>query len=87
MSAPMTTVRLRAALYEDHDDCLAAAVAEYSSEHDLEGWDLSARWEDDNRDTILLTVPADVDTCTCATTGAYLCLRCERIAESQDIGF
>lgn len=30
---------------------------------------------------------ADCDACTCATGGAYLCLRCERIAESQDIGF
>ncbi len=29
----------------------------------------------------------DPDACTCATSGAYLCLRCERIAESQDIGF
>jgi hypothetical protein len=29
----------------------------------------------------------DDDACTCATGGAYLCLRCERIAETQDIGF
>lgn len=35
---------------------------------------------------IELDVDAE-DLCTCATSGAYLCLRCERIAEDQDIGF
>jgi hypothetical protein len=27
------------------------------------------------------------DACACETGNAYLCLRCERIAEDQDIGF
>jgi hypothetical protein len=29
----------------------------------------------------------DEPACTCEPQNAYLCLRCERIAESQDIGF
>lgn len=29
----------------------------------------------------------DDDACSCEPQNAYLCLRCERIAEDQDIGF
>lgn len=29
----------------------------------------------------------DVDACSCERGSDYLCLRCERIAEDQDIGF
>lgn len=54
-----TTVRIDSSRYADHDDCLAAAAADYATAHGLEGWDLEARWEDDDtRDAILLTVPA-----------------------------
>lgn len=42
-------------------------------------------WWHPGHDTI--TAQTDDDPCTCATGGAYLCLRCERIAETQDIGF
>lgn len=54
----MTTVRISAKRYTDSDDCLADAAADYAREHGLDGWDLDARWEDDQRDAILLTVPA-----------------------------
>lgn len=54
-----TTVRVDARHYEDADDCLSAAQADYATEHGLEGWDLAPRWGDDQRDTILLTVPTD----------------------------
>lgn len=53
-----TTVSIPARRYVDSDDCLADAARDYAAEHDLVGWDLSPRWEDDQRDTILLTVPA-----------------------------
>jgi len=43
----------------DQDDCLTAAVEAYVAEHpELEGWDLSPRWtDDDDRETVTLTVP------------------------------
>lgn len=50
-------IRIAAATYADQDDCLAAAAADYAAAHNLEGWDLDARWEDDQRDTIILTTP------------------------------
>lgn len=56
----MATIRIDAKRYEDHDDCLRAAADEYAAAHDLEGWDLEARWEDNQRNAILLTVPDHV---------------------------
>jgi hypothetical protein len=53
------TVRIPAKRYEDEDDCLSAAARDYAHEHDLVGWDLAPRWEDDQRDAILLTVPQE----------------------------
>jgi hypothetical protein len=56
----MTTISIDAAQYADHDDCLAAAAADYADDHGLEGWDLDARWEggdEGEREVILLTVP------------------------------
>src|SRR5690606_18243279 len=44
--------------YEDHDDCLTAAAEDYAAEHGLDGWDLSPRWESEQREHIVLTVPA-----------------------------
>lgn len=53
-----TIVRIDAHQYENHDDCLTAAAEDYAEEHGLGGWDLDPRWEnDDERDTILLSVP------------------------------
>lgn len=59
MSARSVTIRVRAD--EDEDDCLTAAASEYAAEHGLEGWNLDPRWEDDQRDGILLTVPRTVE--------------------------
>lgn len=43
----------------DADDCLAAAEAAYLDEHpSLAGYDLDPQWGDDNRETVVLTVPA-----------------------------
>jgi hypothetical protein len=53
-----TTVTVPAARYADADDCLAAAEQDYAAEHDLAGWDLAPQWADDQRDEIVLTVPA-----------------------------
>lgn len=53
------TVRVPAAPYADHDDSLAAAAEAVSAELGLDGWDLSPRWADEQRDEILLDVPAD----------------------------
>ena len=55
----MTTVRVLAARYEDEDDCLSAAARDYAAEHDLAGWDLSPRWDSDQREAILLSVPVE----------------------------
>jgi hypothetical protein len=51
------TVRIPIRQHEDYDDCLSAAETDYAHEHNLVGWDLEPRWEDDQRDAILLTVP------------------------------
>jgi hypothetical protein len=47
-----------AAPFAGHDDCLTAAAVDYAEKHGLQGWDLSPRWEDSQRGTIVLTVPA-----------------------------
>lgn len=53
------TIAVNARLYEDEDDCLAAAEADYIDQHpEAAGWDIGARWADDQRETILLDVPA-----------------------------
>lgn len=55
----MATIRINAKRYEDEDDCLAAAAAEMVLKRPyLQGWDLRARWESEQRDAILLDVPA-----------------------------
>lgn len=52
------TISLPARQFEDHDDCLSAAAESYIESHpDLAGWELSPRWEDDNREAILLDLP------------------------------
>lgn len=50
-------VKIAAAKYEDQDDCLQAAADDYAKAHGLEGWDLDPKWEDNQRDVIVLTVP------------------------------
>ena len=58
------TIHVYARRYEDHDDCLSAAAADVAHARGLAGWDLSPRWADDQRETILLDIPAHA-----ATTG------------------
>jgi hypothetical protein len=53
-----TTIEVPAAQYADLDDCLAAAEADYLSEHPAAaGYELCARWRDCEREIILLDVP------------------------------
>lgn len=52
-----TTISVNAARYADHDDSLTAAAEEIAEQRDLIGWDLSPRWEDDQRERILLDLP------------------------------
>jgi hypothetical protein len=55
----MKTVTLNAETFADYDDCLAAAAAWYIDQRpELTGWDLNPRWASDERDEILLSVPA-----------------------------
>lgn len=59
------TIEVSAAKYQDCDDCLEAAAADYVRLHpEAAGWDLSARWADSERDVILLDVPVDVEIIT-----------------------
>ena len=54
-----TTLTIPAAQYADYDDCLAAAAADVARERKIPGdYDLSPRWADDDRDEILVDVPA-----------------------------
>jgi len=53
----MRTLRIDAKRYEDCSDCLTAAAQDVADERGLAGWDLSPRWEDDERDFILIDVP------------------------------
>lgn len=59
MTTKTITIEIDAAKYEDHDDCLAAAVRDVQKARGLKGWALRARWADDNRETILIDVPAE----------------------------
>lgn len=55
-----TTIKVSAAKYTDHDNCLTAAATDYVAAHpEANGYDMSPRWEDDQRDVILLDVPVD----------------------------
>lgn len=53
-----TTIRLPASRFADFDDSLAAAAEDIAEQSNLHGWDLNPRWEDDEREVILLDVPA-----------------------------
>jgi hypothetical protein len=56
MQSRHITLRVAAAAYENHDDCLTAAERDIAEELDLVGWDLDPRWEDNQREYILITV-------------------------------
>lgn len=42
--------------YEDYDDSLAAAIKDYAYEHGFELWQVEAKWADEQRDEIVLTI-------------------------------
>jgi hypothetical protein len=44
-----------AARFDDHDDCLAAAVAELRALTGMPAWRGEASWQDDNREVIVVT--------------------------------
>lgn len=53
------TISVPAVEYEDFDDCLEAAADAERKRRGLEGYDLGARWESDEREAILLDVPIE----------------------------
>lgn len=66
-----TTISIDAARYIDSDHCLADAAADYVSDHpEARGYDLAPRWADEQRDRILLDVPAE--TASTAAAAAIL---------------
>ena len=52
------TVTVDAARYENEDNCLAVAAADAAKARGLQNWDLNPRWADNQRNEILLDVPA-----------------------------
>ena len=54
--APMRAVTLPARQFEDYDDCLAAACAHVCQRFGAESWQVSARWEDSQRDNITVEI-------------------------------
>ncbi len=49
------TIRIDAAEYADHDDCLTAAAEGYRARHGLAAYEVrEPRWEDGQRDGILI---------------------------------
>jgi len=55
----MTTIYIDASEYEDHDDPPGAAAEAVADDYDLQGWDLSARWTDEQCTQIALDLPDD----------------------------
>lgn len=55
------TIRIDAKRYEDSEDCLADAASDVAEELELSGYEMSPRWENDERDVILVDVPADFE--------------------------
>lgn len=52
------SIEITVSANEGADDCLAEAAEAYISEHPaLEGYDLAPRWADDDRESVVLTVP------------------------------
>lgn len=50
---------IKSAAFADYDDSLSACAADYAATHGLESWHVEARWADDSREEIVLTVDAD----------------------------
>ncbi len=58
MSTTVETT-IKSAAFADYDDSLSACAADYAATHGLESWHVEARWADDLREEIVLTVDAD----------------------------
>ncbi len=58
MSTTVETT-IKSAAFADYDDSLSACAADYAATHGLESWHVEARWADDSREEIVLTVDAD----------------------------
>ena len=50
-------IQVNAKDFADYDDCLQAAADEYADTFELEAWEVTASWEDDNRDIIRIELP------------------------------
>jgi len=46
-----------ASAYADFDDALSEAAHEMKEDLDLAGWDVRARWLDESRDEIVMSLP------------------------------
>ena len=55
------TLRFKANHWDQYDDCLQAVADHVAKHRGLVGWDLNPRWEDDERDVILVDVPKETD--------------------------
>jgi hypothetical protein len=55
---PVIVATVPARSYEDHDDSLTAAAADYAEELGLDSWAVSADWDDDQRGQIVISVNA-----------------------------
>jgi hypothetical protein len=58
MNTKTVTVAIPAERYEHVDDCLGAAAADAKALLGLDAWNLRPRWADEQRECILLDVPA-----------------------------
>ncbi len=57
MSNQTKTILVDAKQYEDADDCLQAATLGYLfANKSVEPWQVEAKWTDNQRDTITLTI-------------------------------
>lgn len=68
------TLRIAAAEYENHDDVLAAVAAEVGRDTGRRDYDYSPRWEDNQRDHVLIDLPiaAPADEYTVIDDGAFV---------------
>lgn len=82
-----TTLTIPAAQYADYDDCLAAAAADVAQEHGVPaGYDMSPRWADDDRDEILVDVPAGEDHTPADAIALCRALHVTLVASDEDPG-
>lgn len=52
-----TRFTVDADMYDDEDDMLTAAAEDFADDADLEEWEVTAEWDGDDRERILITCP------------------------------